>query len=73
MEGSEEEFVLPLSLFRVSGRAVCVGWRVVGLPGPNATGELRPGLEHLPVGFPLMGHRGNVLILANLLLPSQFR
>ena len=34
---------------------MCVEWRVVGLPGPSATGALRPGLEHFPVGVPPHG------------------
>ena len=32
-----------------------------------------PGLEHLPAGFSLMDHSESGPILANLLLPSQFR
>ena len=73
MGGGREELVLLLSLFRDSGRAVCVAWRVVGWPGPDVSGALRPDLEHLPVRFTLMDHRGNMPILANLLLLSQFR
>ena len=34
---------------------MCVEWRVVGQPGPSATGALRPGLEHLPSRVPPHG------------------
>ena len=62
----------PAVLFRVSGRAVCVEWRVVGRPGPDVTGAMRPDLVHLPARLLRLVHRGKTPILANPLLPSLF-
>ena len=43
------EFVLPLSIFQVSGRVGCVEWRVVGQPGQSATGAQRPAPQPVPL------------------------